>query len=216
MKLRETHKVVVMGAGGVGKTSLVVQFMEGVFTTQYRPTVEDYYRHTIQLPDNTVHTVEILDTAGTHYFPAMRELSIRNGGGFVLVFSLDSLQSFHEMVSLWQTVTNIRGPNVPIVIVGNKCDLTDCRQVSTKTINETREELLNNCPYFETSAKQNLNVINLFVELLQRARQQTGTPNLSKNRRLAARLSSFSGSLPNITLFRRKSSTSPTSKSSDN
>lgn len=50
MKIRETHKVVVLGAGGVGKTSLVVQFMEGFFTNTYKPTVEDYYRHTIQLP----------------------------------------------------------------------------------------------------------------------------------------------------------------------
>lgn len=50
MKIRETHKVVVMGAGGVGKTALVVQFMEGFFSTTYKPTVEDFYRHTIQLP----------------------------------------------------------------------------------------------------------------------------------------------------------------------
>lgn len=50
MKIRETNKVVVMGAGGVGKTSIIVQFMEGFFSSTYKPTVEDYYRHTIQLP----------------------------------------------------------------------------------------------------------------------------------------------------------------------
>lgn len=49
MKYREIHKVVVMGAGGVGKTSILLQFMEGMFVSQYKPTVEDYYRHTIQL-----------------------------------------------------------------------------------------------------------------------------------------------------------------------
>lgn len=97
MKIRETHRIVVMGGGGVGKTSLVTQFMEGFFLTSYKPTVEDYYRHTVKTPgkcplpptppssltpdhrcpDGHIHTVEIVDTSGTHIFPAMRELSIR-------------------------------------------------------------------------------------------------------------------------------------------
>ena len=49
MKIRDIHKVVVMGAGSVGKTSIVMQFIEGVFVSHYKPTVEDYYRHTVQL-----------------------------------------------------------------------------------------------------------------------------------------------------------------------
>lgn len=56
MKIRDTHKVVVMGAGSVGKTSLIVQFMEGFFSSTYKPTVEDYYRHTIQLPGKPFDT----------------------------------------------------------------------------------------------------------------------------------------------------------------
>ncbi|GFR07012.1 uncharacterized protein TNCT_255991 [Trichonephila clavata] len=44
------NKLVVLGPGGVGKTSLVVQYLEGFFTTTYKPTVEDYYRHTIKMP----------------------------------------------------------------------------------------------------------------------------------------------------------------------
>lgn len=50
MKIRETHRIVVMGGGGVGKTSLVTQFMEGFFLASYKPTVEDYYRHTVKTP----------------------------------------------------------------------------------------------------------------------------------------------------------------------
>lgn len=49
MGMRE-NKLVVLGAGGVGKTSLVVQYLEGFFSTTYKPTVEDYYRHTIRMP----------------------------------------------------------------------------------------------------------------------------------------------------------------------
>ncbi|CAL1266156.1 unnamed protein product [Larinioides sclopetarius] len=103
------NKLVVLGPGGVGKTSLVVQYLEGFFTTTYKPTVEDYYRHTIKMPDGAFHTVQILDTAGSLNFPAMRELSIRSGRGFILVFSVDNLQSFHEALQLWDLIQRIRG-----------------------------------------------------------------------------------------------------------
>ena len=54
MKIRETHRIVVMGGGGVGKTSLVTQFMQGFFVSSYKPTVEDYYRHTVKTPGREV------------------------------------------------------------------------------------------------------------------------------------------------------------------
>uniref|UniRef100_T1KBD6 Uncharacterized protein n=1 Tax=Tetranychus urticae TaxID=32264 RepID=T1KBD6_TETUR len=50
MKILTLHKVVVMGAGGVGKTSLVTQFVSQLFPSSYKPTVEDFYSHTITLP----------------------------------------------------------------------------------------------------------------------------------------------------------------------
>jgi GTPase SAR1 family protein len=58
--------------------------------------------------------------------------------------------------------------NAPMVLVGNKSDLP--RQVSLETVLQTKAELLSNCPYIETSAKFNLNVIKLFIELLQVSR----------------------------------------------
>ena len=57
------------------------------------------------------------------------------------------------------------GCDAPIVLVGNKSDLA--RQVSLETVLKTKSEVMNNCPYIETSAKFNLNVIKLFIELLQ-------------------------------------------------
>lgn len=98
-----------------------------------------------------------------------------------------------------------------MVLVGNKSDLDDCRQVSNEMVQQTKMELMNNCPYIETSAKYNMNVAKLFLELLQQAKSLDlpGTPDLAAGRRMAKRLSrrlsSFS-SLPNITLIHRKSS----------
>lgn len=187
------------------------------------------------ITDGIHHTVEILDTAGTHYFPAMRELSIHSGRGFVLVFSLDSIQSFHETVTLYENITKIRGKkvlerkwklltnylnfflwpgsDVAIVLVGNKSDLEESnRKVDANLIDKTRTELMNNIPYVETSAKFNLNVNKLFMELLLQTRQGSlDSMNLKKNRKLIRRLGSF-GSLPNISLIRRK----PSATRSDN
>ncbi|XP_075541389.1 ras-related protein Rap-1b-like [Dermacentor variabilis] len=174
------NKLVLIGAGGVGKTSLIVQFMEGLFDSVYKPTVEDCYRSSIQTPDGIYHTVDILDTAGSHHFPAMRELSIRSGRGFVLVFSLDSMQSFHEAAQLWHLIAKIRGERVPIVLVGNKSDLLSTRQVPQDMAMRLAQESMHNCRYLETSAKYNVNVAALFVELLQQAcameRQQPPPP----------------------------------------
>ncbi|XP_022237347.1 ras-related protein Rap-1b-like [Limulus polyphemus] len=205
------NKLVVLGAGGVGKTSLVVQYLEGFFSSTYKPTVEDYYRHTIQMPDGIFHTVEILDTSGSHHFPAMRELSIRSGRGFVLVFSVDDLQSFHETLHIWELISKLRGPEVPVILVGNKSDLTTERKVQKEKAQQIAKDVMNNCQYIETSAKYNLNVGDLFQELLlqAKAREQPPNPDPSErrySRRLSRRLSSL-GSLPGLSI-RRKSNVS--------
>lgn len=203
MGMRE-NKLVVLGSGGVGKTSLVVQYLEGFFSTTYKPTVEDYYRHTIRMPDGVFHTVEILDTAGSHNFPAMRELSIRSGRGFILVFSVDNLQSFHEALQLWDLIQKLRGNKVPVILVGNKTDLEDERQVTKQMVEDALKDQSRICKYLETSAKFNVNVAQLFIELLEHAKElETPPPPPQQSRRLSRRLSS----LGNINLnVRRKSS----------
>lgn len=59
--------------------------------------------------DGMFHTVEILDTAGSHHFPAMRELSIRSSRAFVLVFSVDNEQSFYEAMAIWELILKLKG-----------------------------------------------------------------------------------------------------------
>ncbi|GFX01982.1 uncharacterized protein TNCV_371711 [Trichonephila clavipes] len=66
------------------------------------------------IPDGVFHAVQILDTAGSLNFPAMRELSIRSGRGFILVFAVDNLQSFHEAIQLWDLIQRLRGHNVTV------------------------------------------------------------------------------------------------------
>ena len=70
--------------------------------------------------DGMFHTVEILDTAGSHHFPAMRELSIRSSRAFVLVFSVDNEQSFYEVMAIWELIVKIKGKSkLPVVLHTN-------------------------------------------------------------------------------------------------
>lgn len=64
----------------------------------------------------------------------------------------------------------LSGPQVPVVLVGNKCDLESHRQVTTKCAEETAEQSMNGCIFYEASAKFDINVKDVFLELLQIAR----------------------------------------------
>src|SRR3954467_14324927 len=85
--------VVVLGSGGVGKSALTVQFVSNTFIEKYDPTIEDFYRKEIEV-DGQPCVLEILDTAGTEQFASMRDLYIKNGQGFVVVYSITSQQTF--------------------------------------------------------------------------------------------------------------------------
>uniref|UniRef100_A0A158PCB8 Ras family protein n=1 Tax=Angiostrongylus cantonensis TaxID=6313 RepID=A0A158PCB8_ANGCA len=92
-------KLVVCGCGGVGKSALTVQFVQGQFVSSYDATIEDSYRKHLVI-DGEDCRVEILDTAGTEQFSGLRDLYVRNGQGFILVYSVndqDSLDELHEI-----------------------------------------------------------------------------------------------------------------------
>ncbi|KKY19227.1 putative ras small monomeric gtpase [Phaeomoniella chlamydospora] len=106
-----------------------------------------------------------LDTAGTEQFTAMRELYMKQGQGFLLVFSITSSSSLHELQELRDQIVRIKDDeNVPIVIVGNKSDLEDDRAVSRARAFQISQQW-GNAPYYETSARRRANVDEVFVDL---------------------------------------------------
>ncbi|CAL4102891.1 unnamed protein product, partial [Meganyctiphanes norvegica] len=115
------------------------------------------------------HALEILDTAGSHHFPAMRELSIRSGRAFVIVFAVNNEQSFYEAQELWNLIVKIKGGDgSPVVVVGNKVDLDSERIVTFQRAQNWVDTEMSNASYLETSAKYNINVGELFKQLLIR------------------------------------------------
>lgn len=160
------YKLVVLGAGGVGKSCLTVQFVQGVYLDTYDPTIEDSYRKTIEI-DSKVFDLEILDTAGVAQFTAMRELYIKSGMGFLLVYSVTDRQSLEELMDLREQVLRIKDVNrVPMVLIGNKADLTDERVVSIEEGIEVSSKW-GKVPFYETSALLRSNVDEVFVDLVR-------------------------------------------------
>lgn len=106
-----------------------------------------------------------LDTAGTEQFTAMRELYMKQGQGFLLVFSITSSNSFQELAQLRESIIRIKDDeDVPIVIVGNKCDMPeDDRAVSRATAFQLAQSWQK--PYYESSAKTRRNVDEVFINL---------------------------------------------------
>ncbi|ELU13331.1 hypothetical protein CAPTEDRAFT_186003 [Capitella teleta] len=166
---RDTYRLVVLGAGGVGKTSLVSRFILGEFVGVYQPTIEDSYRHVVQLPDGIFQSIEIVDTAGYHQFPAMQQLSIQSGNAFFVVFDVCSRQSFDHARHLMEIITFAKGATggAPIILVGNKKDLEDGREISSDEAHDLTTEF--DCGYIETSAKDNNNIEHVFSEILARS-----------------------------------------------
>ncbi|XP_073685781.1 GTP-binding protein Di-Ras2 [Garra rufa] len=166
------YRVVVFGAGGVGKSSLVLRFVKGTFRESYIPTIEDTYRQVISC-DKSICTLQITDTTGSHQFPAMQRLSITKGHAFILVYSVTSKQSLEELKPIYEQICLIKGDieNIPIMLVGNKNDEMNGREVENSDGEATARRW--KCAFMETSAKTNHNVKELFQELLNLEKRRT-------------------------------------------
>ncbi|KKA29371.1 hypothetical protein TD95_005453 [Thielaviopsis punctulata] len=159
---RELHAV-VFGAGGVGKSCLTAQFVHNEWIESYDPTIEDTYRTQTNVDGRQV-VLEILDTAGTEQFVAMRDLYMKTGQGFLLVFSITSSSSLSELQSIRDEIIRIKDDEtVPIVIVGNKSDLEEQRAVQRARAFSISQQW--GAPYYEASARTRTNVEEVFIDL---------------------------------------------------
>lgn len=172
----------VLGSGGVGKSALTVRYCCGTFVEKYDPTIEDFYRKDIEIDQNPI-TLEILDTAGTEQFVSMRDLYIQNGQGFLIVYSIANYHSLRDATSLKDTILNIKHlDEVPLVLAGNKKDLEDQREASTQEGRDLAKKW--GCPFFETSAKEQTGVEEIFHSLV---REMERIPCQTYRRRRAKR-----------------------------
>ncbi|KAL5004837.1 hypothetical protein ScPMuIL_018293 [Solemya velum] len=164
------YKLVILGDGGVGKSALVIQFVSHRFLDYHDPTIEDAYQKQARI-DGEPAQLDILDTAGQPEFTAMREQYMRKGEGFIICYSITDRRSFDAVVSYKKLVDRVRcRDDVPIVVVGTKCDLEDLRKVNSEEGVTLAKQL--NCPFYETSAVLRQCVDDAFHELVRETRRK--------------------------------------------
>ena len=158
-------KLVILGKSLVGKSALTYRFINDQFPKEHDTTIEDQYKINMSI-DGFNCLLEILDTAGQDDYQSMIETWINFGSGFLLVYSIDDIESFNEVKKKYDKLVQIKGKELfSCILVGNKCDLgDDVRKVSQKEA----EDFANSkeIPFLEASALNKINVKESFVKVV--------------------------------------------------
>jgi len=168
-------KVIILGDSGVGKTSLMNQYVHKRFSNQYKATIgADFLTKEVMIDDKLV-TLQIWDTAGQERFQSLGVAFYRGADSCVLVYDVTDAKSFDNLESWMDEFLVHAAPRnadtFPFVVLGNKADMASKRQVSVakaKAWCNSKGDI----PHFETSAKEALNVEQAFHTIAKNALQQ--------------------------------------------
>lgn len=167
---KRNYRVVVLGSSRVGKTSVISQFLFNTFSEHYKETLEELHRHTLTY-ENKAIDIDILDTCGSHEFPAMRKLAITTGNAFLLVYSVDDPESFESVKQLIAEVKECKqDSDYLVLVIANKTDLGP-NQSCDQAVKETTVCLEWEEMFFKTSAKTGENIANVFQTLEEKIKE---------------------------------------------
>ena len=156
-------KVLLIGNSGVGKSSLFLRFVDDIWEDNFVPTIGvDFKVKTLSIEEKTIK-LQIWDTAGQDRFRTIISSYYKGGHGLLLIFDLTDIDSFKSLNNWLMEIERNANKNIIKVLIGNKCDLKEQRKVTEQQINEFAE--INGMKYLETSAKNNINVIDAFSTL---------------------------------------------------
>lgn len=174
------RKIAIVGSPAVGKSSLTVQYCQGHFVDSYYPTIENTFSRAIVYEGQTFAT-EIIDTAGQDEYSILNSKHVIGIHGYMIVYSVGSRTTFNMVKIIRDKILNHLGADeVPIMIVGNKCDIKqELRTVNVEDGKELAKEL--KCEWTEASARENINVARSFelmiaqIERSQNPHEPTGS-----------------------------------------
>ena len=161
------YKVVVVGDGGVGKTSMVLRYCENSFKENYIMTIgSNFSTKSVELEEypNFLVKLQLWDLAGQKHFSFVRPPFYRGATAIVYVFDLTRRSSFQNILDWKSEVEKVIGDGKPSMLVGNKIDLADRREVGEKEGEALKDEI-NALGYYEASAKQDLGVHPVFKDI---------------------------------------------------
>lgn len=169
------RKIVFMGFRSVGKSSLIIQFVDNQFVDNYEPTIENTFQKNIKV-DGQEYNLQVVDTAGQDEYSIMPQSYFMNVNGYVIVYSVNSERSFSVAKFVYDRLLDMKGQlHEPVILVGNKKDLRIDRVISFAEGKKLADSW--KAPFLETSAKENASVKEIFEKVVQSiALQENGGP----------------------------------------
>ena len=158
-----SFKMIVIGDAGVGKSCLTTKAAKGVFDDTYSATVGfEFLTFNVKLNDKVIK-LQIWDTCGQEIYRSLISSFYRNASLAMMVYSIDSKESFIHIETWLKEVKLQSNPDIKIFLIGNKADLEEQREVKLEEAKQYKNE--NDIHYFcETSAKNGLNAQEVFIE----------------------------------------------------
>jgi len=158
-------RLLTLGDSGAGKSSLLLRYTQNEFSVEYMPTIGiDFRLKTVELRGRTIK-VQVWDTAGQERFRTITHNYYRGAHGIALVYDVTHQASFDNIRKWIADVHTYAESTVNIVLIGNKCDLADRRAIPTEAGVALAKEY--NIQFFETSAKQDIQVQEAFGALVK-------------------------------------------------
>jgi len=153
-------KYIIIGDANVGKSNLLLRFAYGEFREEYQVTIGvEFGAKNVKIRDQT-YRIQIWDTTGQENYRSITRNYYKNSACALLVYDITKRESFNN-ISIWiDECKNQTAKTISLVLVGNKSDLEDQRQVNTEEGQELAEKL--GIPFFESSAKTGQNVDKIF------------------------------------------------------
>jgi small GTP-binding protein len=154
-------KYIIIGDAAVGKSNLLLRYVHGQFKPEYQLTIGvEFGAKNIEI-SSKLFRIQIWDTAGQENFRSITRAYYKNSVCALVVYDISSRDSFNNVMSWIEDCKNQSPKTIFMVLVGNKCDLEDKRQVSYEEGKELADK--NQLLFFESSAKDGINVDEIFL-----------------------------------------------------
>ena len=174
-KNEETIKIIILGNSEVGKTSFLIRFTKNKFDETYLATIGIDYKYRIINIENKLYKLTFYDTAGEERYKSIPKNHIKNVQGIILMYDITNKKSFDSIIDWISDVKEIKGENFPMILVGNKIDLNESREVTEEMGYELAEK--NQIEFFETSNKDGTNIQEAGLEIVYKILSETKVNN---------------------------------------
>ena len=171
--LDPSMKIIVIGNGKVGKSTLAVKFVKNIFTTEYKQTLGVDFLNIKKYIKKIDQTIDfyIWDTAGQDHFNAITRRYYRGADACLIVFAINDKESFNEVKNWHKKMTNECG-EIPTALVMSKIDLKSEQKVSDEDAEKLSKEL--RIKLFKVSSKEGIMVEECFEYLAEKNYQKNG------------------------------------------